>query len=126
MRNFTIKIRGEEAFLTALRRTNSIAWDAVSSKSAIDMFNRGARPPGTPRKEGELIKSRRYTKPNVARGKFSAVFGYVKDYGPHVEYGHRTRNGGYVPGQKYLYYNMRAQWPIFIGDIRKELDNINA
>ncbi len=28
--------------------------------------------------------------------------GYIKDYAPHVEYGHRTRNGGYVNGQGYL------------------------
>lgn len=29
--------------------------------------------------------------------------GYSVKYAPHVEYGHRTRGGGFVPGVKYLH-----------------------
>lgn len=35
--------------------------------------------------------------------------GYSIHYAPHVEYGHRLRNGGYVPGQRFLKRNIDKQ-----------------
>ena len=51
----------------------------------------------TPRRSGELVVSlfQRVTRER-------ATVGYTAEYAPHVEYGHRTRGGGYVPGQHFF------------------------
>ncbi len=83
------------------------------------MFNRAARPPGTPigkntkkHSAGELMRSRRLNRVNISKGHWLGEFGYIKDYAPHVEYGHRiVRNGkqaGYVNGTKYLFNNVKS------------------
>lgn len=48
--------------------------------------------------------------------------GYSAHYAPHVEYGHRTRNGGYVPGQRFLYRNQMKQKPKFITYAKEEME----
>ena len=47
--------------------------------------------------------------------------GYTKEYAPHVEYGHRTRNGGFVQGQHFLKNNVDAQMPIYYKDLKEAL-----
>ena len=73
-----------------LKALNSIRLEAVTKKQAVQMYNRaghiGPAGGGTPFDTGELMESRFY-KPNE--------FGYTKEYAPHVEEGHRTRNGGF-------------------------------
>lgn len=49
------------------------------------------------------------------------AFGYISHYAPHVEYGHRTRDGGFVPGQYFLRTNLELQKPLFREDLIKEL-----
>lgn len=48
--------------------------------------------------------------------------GYTMHYAPHVEFGHRTRNGGYVSGQRYLYRNHLKQRPKLIAYAKKEIE----
>lgn len=49
---------------------------------------------------------------------------YEKEDAPHVEYGHRTVDGGWVPGQRFLKKNVDTQAFIYYQDllnaIRKE------
>lgn len=47
---------------------------------------------GTPVDTGEL---------RLSSGATDDEVGYNAEYAPHVEYGHRTKNGGYVQGQRF-------------------------
>lgn len=40
---------------------------------------------------------------------------------PHVEYGHRTINNGWVHGQRFLQANVDEQRMIYFMDLQKEL-----
>lgn len=100
-----------------LKALNSIRFDAVIKKQVSELYNRaghiGPAGGGTPFDTGELMESRFY-KPNE--------FGYTKEYAPHVEEGHRTRNGGFVPGQHFLRNNINVQAPIYKEDLLKAID----
>lgn len=78
-----------------------------NQKNIREIFKRSQQTGGTPVGDytggGGLRKSAQYARNSV---------GYLMDYAPHVEYGHRTRNGGYVPGQYYLKRNVDTQRPI--------------
>lgn len=95
-----------------LNRLSHIRFVAVIQKNMIQIYNRGKSDGGTPVLSGEL---------RLSLGHSGDTVGYSKDYAPHVEYGHRTVNGGYVQGQRYLKRNIDAQRPIFEEDLRKEL-----
>ena len=95
--------------------------DAVRAKQVTEISKRAAGPLGTPgatpRKEGELRISA-----HADYNDFS--FGYSKEYAGHVEYGHRTRNGGFVEGQFYLRTNKETQEPIYKKDVEDQIDKI--
>lgn len=74
-----------------LERLNAIRFDAVLKKNLTQILNT-ARSDGTPVDSEELRKSSSMEGGEV---------GYTKEYAPHVEYGHRTRNGGFVQGQHF-------------------------
>lgn len=76
----------------------------IERRELTEMYNRGKSDGGTPVRTGELMASL-----TLAGNELT----YVKDYASHVEYGHRTRGGGYVEGQRYLEANVNAQEPIF-------------
>lgn len=120
-KTFSISIAGMEGLEKTLAGMNSIRWTAVVKKSVTEMFNRakGTNPQegGTPVDTGELRKSVRKLEDGIA---------YSAEYAPYVNYGHRTRNGGYVPGQHFATNNLIIQRPIYTGDlinaIRKEMN----
>ena len=95
--------------------------DAVRAKQVTEISNRAAAalgtPGATPRDTGELRISA-----HADYNDFS--FGYSKEYAGHVEYGHRTRNGGFVEGQHYLETNVDIQRPIYKEDAEKQLDKV--
>ena len=95
--------------------------DAVRAKQVTEISNRAAAalgtPGATPRDTGELRISA-----HADYNDFS--FGYSKEYAGHVEYGHRTRNGGFVDGQFYLRTNRDIQEPIFKKDVEDQIDKI--
>lgn len=96
-----------KALAEKLRAMNSIRFDAVVIKNTVQIFNR-AKNGGTPVKSGEL---------RISIGKSGDEIGYLKDYAPHVEYGHRTRNNGFVTGQRFLKANVEIQAPIYRRDL---------
>lgn len=107
-----------------LYEMNSIRFDSVAKKSIVEMFNRAKSntPPsqgGTPVDTGELRLTIHGS--GVRNGStvtaFDAEIGYVKEYAPHVEYGHRTVDGGWVPGQSFLGNNVNIQRPIYKADL---------
>lgn len=100
-----------------LHRLSQIRFDAVVEKNMAQIYNRGKQNSktggfGTPVDTGELRLSLGLRRDEV---------GYAKSYAPHVEYGHRTRGGGWVPGQHFLRSNVEQQRPIFKQDLVKQL-----
>ena len=100
-----------------LRRLSQLRFDAVIEKNMAQIYNRGKRNSktsgiGTPVDTGEL---------RISLGKQRDTVGYAKDYAPHVEYGHRTQGGGWVPGQRFLQKNVEAQRTIFKRDLVNQL-----
>lgn len=103
-----ITVTGIPELEAELNRLNSIRWEAVRKKQAIEMLNRARAPGGTPVDTGELRQS---------SGMSDEEVGYAAEYAAHVEYGHRNRNGGYVQGQRFLQRNVDTQRPIYKQDL---------
>ena len=112
MSGFRMSIEGLPALESELRRLSDVRFDAVVKKQVTQMVNRARAPGGTPVDTGEL---------RLSLGASGDEVGYTKDYAPHVEYGHRTVNGGYVPGQYFLRDNVETQRPIYREDLLKAI-----
>ena len=118
--HFRLVLSGAEGLEKKLQGMNDIRWAAVVKKSATQMFNRakGTDPHsgGTPVDTREMRKSLKKLEDGIA---------YTVEYAPHVEYGHRTVDGGYVQGQRFALANLTIQRPIYQGAlleaIRKEM-----
>ena len=124
MAGFKIALEGVEELENRLNQLNSVRWEAVRKKQTAQMLNRARQSGGTP-------VSTEKTRPKGPHGELrqsssssGEEVGYTKEYGPHVEYGHRTVNGGFVPGQRFLQRNVETQRTIYKKDlldaIRKE------
>lgn len=106
---FAVELNKSEidALATKLRAMNEIRFNAVVKKNVTQMLN-AARNGGTPVDSGELRKS---------SSTYGDEMGYVAEYAPHVEYGHRTIDGGYVQGQRFLKANVDTQAFIYYQDL---------
>lgn len=105
-------IRDVNGLAGKLNRLSHVRFEAVIMKNMAQIYNRGKADGGTPVDTGEL---------RMSLGQSGDTVGYTKDYAPHVEYGHRTVNGGYVEGQRFLQRNVKAQEPIFRQDLIDQL-----
>lgn len=112
--NFRVDLSGVPELESELNRLSSVQWEGIRKKQTAEMLAR-ARADGTPVDSGNLRRS---------SGTSGEEVGYTVNYAPHVEYGHRTVNGGYVTGQRYLQRNVDTQRSIYKQDlidaIRKE------
>lgn len=113
MGKFNVKLDGIEELESELQRLNSVRFEAVVEKQTVQMLNRARQPGGTPVDTGELRQSSSATRDEM---------GYIAEYAPHVEYGHRTINGGYVTGQHFLKENVNRQRPIYKEDLLKAIE----
>ena len=114
MSGFRMSIEGLPALESELARLNNFNLRAIQKKQVTEALNRARAPGGTPVDTGELRRS-------VGADPEAGIIGYTKDYAPHVEYGHRTVNGGYVPGQYFLRDNVETQRPIYREDLLKAI-----
>lgn len=112
--SINITFSGFRELEAELNRLNSVRFDAVVKKQTAELLNRARASGGTPVDTGELRNSSS-ADPN------DGVMGYAASYGPHVEFGHRTRNGGYVQGQHFLRDNVETQRPIYRQDLQKAI-----
>ena len=113
------RLMGVESLAKALEKKSATDFKRVEKRNLMQLRNRAVSNTspasgGTPVDSNELRMS-------AALSPDGSSFGYTKDYAPHVEYGHRTRGGGYVPGQYYLRTNVNIQRPLFRQDLLKEL-----
>ena len=104
-----------------LKRLSSVRFDAVITKNMAQIFNRGKADGGTP---VSTEKSGPHGELRMSLGHSGDTVGYTKSYAPHVEYGHRTVNGGYVQGQRFLKRNVDTQRPIFKQDLIDQLKKL--
>lgn len=102
----------KNGFQAELARLKNIDFERIAQDSLDEIYVRGASM--TPVDTGEL---------RMSLGITTGEVGYTKEYAPHVEFGHRLTNGGYVEGQKYLGRNVEIQRPIFEADIRRAVSN---
>ena len=112
MSDYKLSIEGFPALESELRRLSDVRFDAVVQKQVVQMLNRARAPGGTPVDTGEL---------RLSLGSSEDEVGYTKDYAPHPEFGHRTVNGGYVPGQYFLRKNVETQRPIYREDLAEAI-----
>ena len=116
-----ITVHGMDNIQKVLNGLSDVRLDAIKAKQVTEISNRAAAalgtPGATPRDTGELRISA-----HADYNDFS--FGYSKSYAGHVEYGHRTRNGGFVEGQFYLRTNKETQEPIYKKDVEDQIDKI--
>lgn len=118
MPDLTISLE-DSGFGDAARRLSSFDGNVIVTASVNEMAQ-ALRSGGTPVDTGELAGSIR----QEVRGGEGEV-GYVKEYAPHVEYGHRQNVGqfvprlgkrlkaSYVPGQKFLQREVSVERPSF-------------
>lgn len=118
-----IKLNGAEKLAHALYQKSQTDFTAVCKRSTTLLFNRAsANTPvakSTPwHTGGSLRQSLRMEPPS---GSNTGLVGYTIHYAPHVEYGHRTTNGGYVQGQHFLRRSVEEVQPMFIADCKEAL-----
>lgn len=118
-----IRFEGIEKLEAKLMEKSATDFDEVAKKNLREIYARGqtaykngAVPAtgGTPYDTGQLRISLGYRGTDLETG-------YNKEYGPHVEYGHRTNDGGFVPGQYFLKANVETQKPIYKQDLIAKL-----
>ena len=117
MTNMKVSIKGMEKLERELQRLKHIRFDAVVQLQANEIVDRATATKnpasgGTPYDTGEMMQSVN----KYGKGADSEV-GYTKEYAPHVEYGHRTIDGGWVEGQHFLQNNVDIQRPIYRQDL---------
>ena len=98
-----INIRELEAFRDRINKLSQVGFDKVEQKLCKNLANRVIRAAvkTTPVKSGHLKGNYRMTSiHSTGNGYVVKVYNPVK-YAPYVEYGHRTRGGGWCDG-KYM------------------------
>lgn len=114
---FRLSIDGIPALEKELDRMNSIRWEAIRKKQTVELLNRARASGGTPVSTEATRPGGPHGELRLSSGTSVETMGYTKEYAPHVEYGHRTVNGGYVEGQYYLKRNVDTQRLIYKQDL---------
>lgn len=118
-----IRWNGAEELAKALYQKSQADFLAVCKAGTTQLRNKArANTPvarSTPwHTGGSLRHSLRMELPS---GNDTGVVGYTIHYAPHVEYGHRTRNGGYVQGQHFLQRAVEETQPVFLAACKEAL-----
>lgn len=123
---YNLSFLGIKELEKKLQLAQNERFEAVKNKQITEMYNRGksrgqigSTPVSSGKKSGQL---------RVSLIKVNDGIGYVKDYAPHVEYGHRiVRNKktiGHVQGRRFLRANVNVQKPIYKKDLIKQLERM--
>lgn len=121
MLGIKMSIDGIPALEKELQRLNSVRFDAVGKKQLTQMLNRARQAGGTPVSTEETRPGGPHGELRLSSSTTEDEIGYTKEYAPHVEYGHRTINGGFVQGQHFLRDNVEAQRLIYRQDLQNAI-----
>lgn len=121
MSGIKMSIDGIPALEKELQRLNSVRFDAVEKKQLTQMLNRARQAGGTPVSTEETRPGGPHGELRLSSSTTEDEIGYTKEYAPHVEYGHRTIDGGFVQGQHFLKNNVDIQRPIYRQDLQKAI-----
>lgn len=99
-------ITGVEELKNKLEKMSNVEWEQLKLKQAQDLKKRSDVV--TPYRTGKLRRSATYE---------GDEFGYTVDYADDVNYGHRTKGGGYVEGRHFLEEIVNAQEEIYREDV---------
>lgn len=115
-----IQLEGAQALERLLRQKSEQDFVVVCKKTTTILRRQAAinTPVRKCREGGGLRRSLRAEIPAASR---AGVVGYTREYAPHVEYGHRTVNGGWVNGQYFLKSAVDTARTDFIRLCREEL-----
>ena len=116
MPGIRIKMTGLDELERKLQEMNRIRFDAVVKKNVTQMLNR-ARNGGTPVSTEKTRPGGPHGELRISSSTYGDEMGYTREYAPHVEYGHRTIDGGFVEGQRFLQRNVEIQQPIYHRDL---------
>ncbi len=113
----SINVEGLEPLEEELKRMSLINFNAVREKQVNQLFNRAKKRSittkgGTPFDTGEMRK-------DISKNIDGITYG--KEYSPHVEYGHRARNGRWVAGQRFAQKNAAIQTDTYEKDLLKAI-----
>ena len=114
---FKLTVDGIPELEKELNKLGSIRWEAVRKKQVVQILNRARASGGTPVSTEETRPGGPHGELRLSSGTSGEEMGYTAEYAAHVEYGHRTRNGGYVPGQYFLKKNVDTQRAIYKADL---------
>lgn len=112
MSRYGVEFIGVDKLANKLKKKSETDFEQVYKANARAIYARSQATGGTPVDSNELRRSASVE---------GATMGYRAQHAPHVEYGHRTVNGGFVPGQFFLRRNVNTQRPIFKQDLIKKL-----
>lgn len=121
MSGIKMSIEGIPALEKELQRLNSIRFEAVEKKQLTQMLNRARQAGGTPVSTEETRPGGPHVELRLSSGTTEDEMGYMAEYAPHVEYGHRTIDGGFVQGQHFLQNNVDIQRPIYKQDLQEAI-----
>lgn len=121
MSGIKMSIDGIPALEKELQRLNSVRFDAVEKKQLTQMLNRARQAGGTPVSTEKTRPGGPHGELRLSSSATEGEMGYTREYAPHVEYGHRTINGGFVQGQHFLRDNVEAQRPIYHQDLQNAI-----
>ena len=114
-----ITVDGCEELAAALKKVSEMRFHGAAKIAATNIYNRAVNG-GTPVRSGDLRRSAAVD----VEGEDKAIMGYGIHYAPHVEFGHRTRGGGYVPGQHFLQRNVEQERESFKRLLADELKKV--
>lgn len=114
---FKLTIDGIPELEQELNKLSSIRWEAVRKKQVAQILNRARAPGGTPVSTEATRPGGPHGELRLSSGTSGEEMGYTAEYAPHVEFGHRTKNGGYVNGQYFLKKNVDVQRAIYRADL---------
>lgn len=133
MKDIKISLEGVQPLLNRLESLRQIKAEGLALQAATQireraLHNKNTTRGGTPVDTGELRQTAILGK--IPHGYY---VGYIKEYAPHVEYGHRQNVGqfvpaigarlvrSWVPGQHFLRDNVRIQEPLLIEATKKAI-----
>jgi len=116
----SLSLTGVGALSKKLIQMSKLTFDNAVNDSLKAIYDRAGTSVYTPTDSGKLKDSSVMTEANSSAN-CSGEVGYTADYADSVEYGHRMRNGKFLPGQYFLRDNFEYEKPIFKQRLLAEL-----